>query len=318
MKPLIICAAVTGGAPAKAKTPHHPTTPREVVDSAVACWRAGASVIHYHARLEDGSTTMDVDAYRDIADRIRATGCDAILNLSAGDNGGRANHEQRLNVTDVGAEIVSLDVGSFNIANRIYDNSPTYLRAMSERMRRKNIVPEIEVFDVGNLTEVLGLIAAVAVVAPDVEVHAIVAAAENMPDGAAQRLRGSNQPQTLGRADHVDLPDQRRSGESRGPARSRQVDLEGIGRRSVRGEDRPRQHSGFQRPRHAAPSRALKVRMRLHVDRREAEDRQQHDRQHIAGFPRPGCGAGGGDQHHHRRSRRGHLLPRGARLLDRG
>jgi len=101
MKPLIICAAVTGGAPAKAKTPHHPTTPREVVDSAVACWRAGASVIHYHARLEDGSTTMDVDAYRDIADRIRATGCDAILNLSAGDNGGRANHEQRLNVTDV-------------------------------------------------------------------------------------------------------------------------------------------------------------------------------------------------------------------------
>src|SRR5450755_3343712 len=160
MKPLIICAAVTGGAPAKAKTPHHPTTPREVVDSAVACWRAGASVIHYHARLEDGSTTMDVDAYRDIADRIRATGCDAILNLSAGDNGGRANHEQRLNVTDVGAEIVSLDVGSFNIANRIYDNSPTYLRAMSERMRRKNIVPEIEVFDVGNLTEVLGLIAA--------------------------------------------------------------------------------------------------------------------------------------------------------------
>src|SRR5450432_1209499 len=96
MKPLIICAAVTGGAPAKAKTPHHPTTPREVVDSAVACWRAGASVIHYHARLEDGSTTMDVDAYRDIADRIRATGCDAILNLSAGDNGGRANHEQRL------------------------------------------------------------------------------------------------------------------------------------------------------------------------------------------------------------------------------
>ena len=41
--------------------------------------------------------------------------------------------------------------------------------------------------DMGGAAAVLGLIAAVGAVRPDVEVHAIVAAAENMPDGAAYR-----------------------------------------------------------------------------------------------------------------------------------
>jgi len=41
--------------------------------------------------------------------------------------------------------------------------------------------------DMGGAAAVLGLIAAVATVRPDVEVHAIVGAAENMPDGAAYR-----------------------------------------------------------------------------------------------------------------------------------
>jgi 3-keto-5-aminohexanoate cleavage enzyme len=166
MKPLIICAAVTGGGPAKAKTPHHPTTPTEVAAAAVSCWRAGAAMIHFHARLEDGSTTMDVNAYRNIVERIRHAGCDAILNLSAGDNGGRANHQERLEVATVGAEVVSLDAGSFNIADRIYNNSPTYLRAMAQRMKDARITPEMEVFDVGNLSEINALIAAGMITAP--------------------------------------------------------------------------------------------------------------------------------------------------------
>jgi leucyl aminopeptidase len=41
--------------------------------------------------------------------------------------------------------------------------------------------------DMGGAAAVLGAIAAIATVKPDVEVHAIVAAAENMPDGAAYR-----------------------------------------------------------------------------------------------------------------------------------
>jgi len=158
MKPLIICAAVTGGAPAKSKTPYHPVTPKEVAEAAVACWRAGAAMIHFHARLEDGRTTTDIKAYREIVDLIKASGCDAILTISAGDDGGRANHSERLAVAEVGTEMVSLDAGSFNTGNRLYDNSPSYLREMARRMQARGIKPEIEIFDIGHLDGVMTLV----------------------------------------------------------------------------------------------------------------------------------------------------------------
>jgi 3-keto-5-aminohexanoate cleavage enzyme len=151
MKPLIICAAVTGGSPAKSKTPYHPVTPQEVADEALACWRAGAAMIHIHARRQDGSTVMDVGAYRDTIDRILAEDCDAIINVSAGDDGGKANHEMRLSIADTDVEMVSLDAGPINIGTRIYDNSPAYLEKMAGRLRERKIKPEIEIFDAGHL-----------------------------------------------------------------------------------------------------------------------------------------------------------------------
>ena len=158
MKPLIICAAVTGGAPPKSKTPHHPVTPQEVADEALACWRAGAAMIHIHARRDDGSTIMDVKAYRNIIDRVLAKGCDAIINVSAGDDGGKANHEMRWSIADCGVEMVSLDVGPINIGSRVYDNSPAYLEKMSRLMKERRIKPEIELFDVGHMQSVNELI----------------------------------------------------------------------------------------------------------------------------------------------------------------
>jgi 3-keto-5-aminohexanoate cleavage enzyme len=165
MKPLIICAAVTGGAPPKARTPHHPVTPQAVADEMMACWRAGASMIHIHARLEDGSTVMDVGAYRAIIDKVLAQGCDAIINVSAGDDGGKADHAMRLSIADCGVEMVSLDAGPININTRIYNNSPDYLEKMARLMKDRRIKPEIEIFDSGHLQSIqklvkMGLLAA--------------------------------------------------------------------------------------------------------------------------------------------------------------
>lgn len=115
-------------------------------------------MIHLHARLEDGSTIMDVRAYRNIVDRIVDAGCDAIINLSAGDDGGKADHKMRLSIADSGVEMVSLDAGPINIGNRIYNNSLAYLEEMASRMLKKNIKPEIEIFDVGHLAAIKGLI----------------------------------------------------------------------------------------------------------------------------------------------------------------
>ncbi len=158
MQPLIICAAVTGGAPARSKTPHHPVTPEEVSQSAIECWKAGAAMVHLHARLADGTTSTDVGAYNAIVGRVRAAGCDAILNLSAGDDGGRASHDQRVGVIQVGTEVVSLDAGPFNIGGRTYDNSPAYLRRMSHAVQAAGASPAIEVFEIGHMHGVRELI----------------------------------------------------------------------------------------------------------------------------------------------------------------
>lgn len=151
MEPLVICAALTGGGPPRANTPHHPVTPQAIADEALAAWQAGAAIVHCHARQEDGTATNDASVYRNLLARIRDTGCEAIVNFSAGDNGGRSGHEERLAVIDTGADIVSLGGGSFNLGARAYDNPPSWRREMATRMKAAGVTPEFELFDLGQI-----------------------------------------------------------------------------------------------------------------------------------------------------------------------
>jgi 3-keto-5-aminohexanoate cleavage enzyme len=159
MRPLIITAALTGGGSPKARTPFQPVTHDEIVAEALAAWRAGAAMIHLHARTPSGAPTSDRSSYARLCEAIRAEGCDAILNISAGDNGGQASHAERLALVDVGAEIVSLDAGSFNIGGRLYDNNPRYLHRLAAEMRVVGVKPEIEIFDTGHISTVSRLAA---------------------------------------------------------------------------------------------------------------------------------------------------------------
>ncbi len=150
-EPLVICAALTGGGQPQNTTPHLPITPAAIAAEALACWRAGAAIVHCHARLDDGTPTNDVQVYRDLLARIRDTGCEAVINFSAGDNGGRSDHAERLAVIDSGADIVSLGGGSFNLGARAYDNPPAWRRDMATRMLARGVTPEFELFDAGQL-----------------------------------------------------------------------------------------------------------------------------------------------------------------------
>lgn len=150
-KPLIVCAAITGGVPPEAAGIGHPLDPAAIVESALSCHAAGAAIIHIHARQATGETTMEPAAYAGIARAIRDRGCDAILDFSAGDDGGRASHAQRLAVVGTGAEIVSFAGGSFNIAERLYDNRPSFQTALAVAIARAGLRPEIEIFDSAHL-----------------------------------------------------------------------------------------------------------------------------------------------------------------------
>jgi 3-keto-5-aminohexanoate cleavage enzyme len=145
--PLMISAAITGGHAAASVRPEHPLTPRQIVADAMACADAGAAIVHIHARRETGETTMDPAVYRWISNAIRDAGCDVLLDFSAGDDGGRASHAERIAVVDTDADIVSFAGGSFNIGDRLYDNRPQFQRAMAAEMMRVGVRPEIEVFE---------------------------------------------------------------------------------------------------------------------------------------------------------------------------
>lgn len=149
MDKMIITAAVTGSITDRSKSPHHPMTAEEIATAAIDAWRAGAAVIHLHARTEDGTPTQDPVRFADLIDRITAAGCDAVLNLSTGSAGGRAAFEERIACLSLRPEMASFDCGSVNFETWAFVNPPSFLETMARRMLEFEVLPEIECFDVG-------------------------------------------------------------------------------------------------------------------------------------------------------------------------
>lgn len=138
-------AAITGSITSRDETPYIPVTADQIVDAAVESWRAGASVVHLHARDRDGIPTQDPAIYATVVERIRATGCTAILNLSTGSAGGRAELDDRLDCLELRPEVATLDCGSMNYSDdRVFANPFSFLRRAAERGRELDVVAEIQ------------------------------------------------------------------------------------------------------------------------------------------------------------------------------
>jgi 3-keto-5-aminohexanoate cleavage enzyme len=148
--PVVIQCAVTGSqGPDREKLSNLPHSPCEIVDSAVEAWRAGAAVLHLHARQEDGTPTQDVEQFRVLVDGIRENGCDAIINLSTGSAGGRSERDDRLQPLQLKPEMASFDCGTINFGERIFEGDLPFLRRMGEAFRESGSKPELECFDSG-------------------------------------------------------------------------------------------------------------------------------------------------------------------------
>jgi 3-keto-5-aminohexanoate cleavage enzyme len=150
--PLIVQCAVTGSAdPDPEGKPNLPLTVDAIVAEAVAAWRAGAAVIHLHARAEDGTPTQDASAFRVLVDGLRSAGCDAIVNLSCGTAGGRSVRDDRLQPLTLRPEMGSLDCGTINFGDRIFEGDLPFLRRMAAAFRESGAKPELECFDTGHV-----------------------------------------------------------------------------------------------------------------------------------------------------------------------
>jgi 3-keto-5-aminohexanoate cleavage enzyme len=157
--PVVITAAITGSITTPEESPYLPVTEDQICESAVEAWRAGAAIIHLHARDSQGVPTQDPGVYQRLMAEIRATGCDAILNVSTGSAGGRADYAERLACLALEPELATLDCGSMNFGDeRVFSNTFTFLRDAATQMQARGVLPEIEVFDVGMISNALRLI----------------------------------------------------------------------------------------------------------------------------------------------------------------
>lgn len=155
---LVLSVATTGSWPTKAQNPALPTTPEEIAADAVACAAAGAAIVHVHVRDEAGKVTCDPARYARVRELIEAAGCDPIVNMSTGGGAGQTTDEERLAPVALAPEIASFDCGSLNFGDRVFVNSPVFLRELARRMNEHGVRPEIECFEPGHVWNALRLI----------------------------------------------------------------------------------------------------------------------------------------------------------------
>ncbi len=178
---VFITCAVTGAGDTTAKSAKVPVTPAEISAAAIEAARAGAAIAHIHVRdPKTGKGSRDVSLYREVVDRVRSSGVDVVLNLTAGmggdlilggaetplpvdpDGTDMAGATERLaHVDALLPEICTLDCGSMNFAaggDYVMTNTPDTLRAMAKRVQALGVRPELEVFDTGHLVMVEDLV----------------------------------------------------------------------------------------------------------------------------------------------------------------
>ncbi|BDG06336.1 BKACE family enzyme [Anaeromyxobacter oryzae] len=147
---VIVTAAVVGAEVTRAQSPAVPYTPEEIARAAVDAARAGAAVVHLHARWPDGRPSQEGAHFREIIDRIRDAGCGVVVQCSTGGAVGMSIDE-RLGSLVPGAEMGTLNLGTMNFGDEVFVNTRPDLVRVAGRLREQRLVPECEVYDAGML-----------------------------------------------------------------------------------------------------------------------------------------------------------------------
>jgi 3-keto-5-aminohexanoate cleavage enzyme len=152
---VIITCALTGGIHGKEANANLPEQPDEIVAQGIAAWRAGAAILHVHARKPDGSNTMDKAIYRELHERLCAE-TDAIIQLTTGGSPVLPVNE-RLNTVLLDPEMCSLNMGLLNFFIRgeqvFFSNHRSDILRFAREMQRRGVKPELEVYNIGMMEE---------------------------------------------------------------------------------------------------------------------------------------------------------------------
>ncbi len=147
---VIVSAAVVGAEVMREQSPWVPYAPAEIAQAALDAERAGAAVVHLHARRPDGSPSQDAAHFREIVDRIRGAGSRVVVQCSTGGAVGMSVDE-RLGSLVEGAEMGTLNLGTMNFGDEVFENRRPDIVRIAARLRERGLVPECEIYDAGML-----------------------------------------------------------------------------------------------------------------------------------------------------------------------
>lgn len=172
---VILTAAVTGAGDTTAKNANVPVTPEQIANDCIAAAKAGASITHVHVRdPETGAHSHKSEYFREIADRVRDSDTDVVLNFTAGGGGdlfpeliGNEGEDRQIRaaagsdlqspaerhapIGEMLPEICTLDCGSLNFGDMVYVNSADWLREHAALVQQAGVKPELECFDLGHV-----------------------------------------------------------------------------------------------------------------------------------------------------------------------
>ena len=165
---VIITAALTGVLATRQQSPYIPYTPDEIAAEARRCVEAGASIVHIHARQDNGMPAYDVETYARIDEAVKAQCPDVIINYSTGAIG--LERETRVHqVRALKPDMAALNMGSMNYAiysrkakafyhDHVFANPFKDIQYFLEAMNEAGTRPEMECFDTGHINNARPLI----------------------------------------------------------------------------------------------------------------------------------------------------------------
>jgi uncharacterized protein (DUF849 family) len=175
-EPRILTCAVTGSITTREQHPGLPCTPEEIAAACLGAAAAGAAIVHIHVRYPDGRPSIELAHYREVVERVRAGAAELIVNLTtgpgqrfvpseedpklAGPGTTLVRPERRVeHVVALKPELCSLDLNTMYSGSSVVINTPRNLRVMAGLMREAGSLPELEVFDSGDIHLARDLIA---------------------------------------------------------------------------------------------------------------------------------------------------------------
>lgn len=174
-KKVIISCAVTGAIHTPSMSPYFPASPEQIAQQAIDAAKAGAAVVHIHARREDGMPVGDFDTFRRILSKVKQN-ADVVIGITTGGANGMSTEERFSVIEEFQPEMASANAGSMNFCyhrlakdlkqplydwelpyvTRTYDNvfKNTFqdMEYCIRTMNKCGTLPEYEVFDYGQLS----------------------------------------------------------------------------------------------------------------------------------------------------------------------